>query len=77
MLMPGYESRQAAESFAADYDWRAEQQKLERAAKRQQTPEERAQQAFLSEMYKERAQRMDEARARGASRQELIEIMEG
>lgn len=77
MFMPGYKTPKDAENPFPGYDWEAEQKKFNHLAKRQQTPAERDRQAFMNECYNERAKRMDEARARGATRQELISIMEG
>jgi len=77
MFMPGYKSTKDDSVHFQDYDWEAEQKKFNLMAKRPQTAEERDRQAFMTQCYNDRAKRMDEARARGATREELISIMEG
>ena len=76
MFMPGYK----ATVDPAAFDWRGEQAKMKLFAG-SETPEakkaKRAENRFLQACYKERAQLMDEARARGASSAELQLIMEG
>lgn len=68
MFMPDY--------VPPKYDWRSEQKKFRLIGRKPQSHEERRANQELISSFKERAQRMDEARARGASSQELQAIME-